>query len=64
MRYFVAIVIVICAGLSLSSIQPVNSVEVSAEKNFPEITCEVGEGFVCVENITFPAMHINANIEK
>ncbi len=72
MRYFAAIIIVICAGLTLSGTQPVNisadfathADEESTVKNFSEITCESGQGAACVENITFPAMHIRANVEK
>ena len=60
MRYFIGAAILICACLSLSGTSFKKAHVDVQDPEFTEIVCEYGEGFTCVENITFPAMYITA----
>lgn len=67
MRYFIGTVIIVCIGLYTVSTSTEAPRKMDAPHGFymegstSEITCNVG---TCVENITFPAMHIQASLEK
>tara|TARA_B100000131_G_scaffold295127_1_gene311835 strand:+ start:3512 stop:3700 length:189 start_codon:yes stop_codon:yes gene_type:complete len=62
MKYFIAAFIAIFALVSLSGAPQAPTFDYP-EESYSEIVCDLSEGN-CIENITFPAMHINAEITK
>jgi hypothetical protein len=60
MKYFVSAIFLI--GLSMLMSGGISEEGFDAQDPvITEIVCESGEGFVCTENITFPALHFKVD---
>jgi len=67
MKYFVGAVFLI--GLSMLMSGGISGEELGSELGsqetiITEIVCESGEGFVCAESITFPALYFEVEVDS
>ena len=64
MKYFIGAILLISLSLTLSGGVAQEGLFTEEDPVFREIICEVGEEVTCVDNITFPAMHFETNLDR